>query len=205
MFPFDSLSDERRTLGLVVAVVVGIAFGFVLERSGFGRAQKLVAQFYGNDMTVFKVLFTAIVTAMLGATALGAMGVLDLRAVSFNYPTYLTPMIVGGVLLGLGFVISGYCPGTSLVATASGKLDGLSTVAGVMVGGIAYAEILPYLGKFNDSGKKGAFFLYDLLHLSPLVVAVGVAVLAVAAFKGAEKIEQVVNSRAEEPVRPTEG
>jgi uncharacterized protein len=204
-FPIDSLSDEHRTLGLGVAVVVGIAFGFVLERSGFGRAQKLVGQFYGYDMTVFKVMFTAIVTAALGATALGAVGVLDLRAVSFNYPTYLAPMIVGGLMLGVGFVISGYCPGTSLVATASGKLDGLATVAGVVVGGLAYAELLPYLGNFNESGKKGPFFLYDLLHLSPLLLAVVVAVLAFAAFKGAEKIERIVNTRAEAPVRPTEG
>ncbi len=134
IFPFDSLSDERRALGLAVAVVVGIAFGFVLEHSGFGRAQKLVGQFYGNDMTVFKVMFTGIVTAMLGAVILADFGLLDLRAVSFNYPTYLWPMTVGGLLLGVGFAVAGYCPGTSLVAMASGKLDGLATVAGVDTG-----------------------------------------------------------------------
>ncbi|HYS81359.1 MAG TPA: YeeE/YedE thiosulfate transporter family protein [Anaeromyxobacteraceae bacterium] len=204
MFPIESLSDERRTLGLGVAVVVGIVFGFVLERSGFGRAQKLVGQFYGTDMTVLKVMFTAIVTAALGATFLGAVGVLDLRAVSFNYPTYLWPMIVGGLMLGVGFVISGYCPGTSLVATASGKVDGLATVLGVVVGGLAYAELLPYLGTFNDSGKKGGFFLYEVLHLPPIAVAVAVGVLAVLAFKGAEKIEQMVNTRAKQPMDSNE-
>jgi len=204
MFPIESLSDERRTLGLGVAVVVGIAFGFVLERSGFGRAQKLVGQFYGTDMTVFKVMFTAIVTAALGATFLGAVGVLDLRAVSFNYPTYLWPMIAGGLMLGIGFVISGYCPGTSLVATASGKVDGLATVMGVVVGGLAYAELLPYLGAFNDSGKKGGFFLYEVLHLPPIAVAAAVGVLAVLAFKGAEKIEQMVNTRAQQPMDSNE-
>jgi hypothetical protein len=201
MFPIESLGDEHRTLGLAVGVAVGVAFGFVLERSGFGRAQKLVGQFYGYDMTVLKVMFTGIVTAMLGAVILGAVGVLDLRAVSFNYPTYLWPMIVGGLLLGTGFVISGYCPGTSLVAAASGKLDGVATVLGVTVGGLAYGELLPRLGTFNESGKRGALFLYDLLHLSPLAVAVAVAVMAVLAFRAASKVEQLVNARADSPRR----
>jgi len=201
IFPFESLSDEHRTLGLALAVVIGIVFGFVLERTGFGRAPKLAGQFYGNDMTVFKAFFTAIVTAMLGAVVLGAVGILDLRAVSFNYPTYLWPMVVGGLMLGVGFVISGYCPGTSLVAAASGKLDGLATVLGVIVGGLVYAEVLPHLGNFNESGKRGAFFLYDLVHLPPLVIAAGIAVLAVFAFKGAEKIERLVNARAVRPAR----
>src|SRR6266568_3601430 len=124
IFPFESLSDERRALGLGVAVVVGIAFGFVQERSGFGRAQKLVGQFYGYDMTVLKVMFTAIVTAMLGTVVLSGLGLLDLHAVEFNYPTYLWPMIVGGLILGVGFILSGYCPGTSFVAATSGKLGG---------------------------------------------------------------------------------
>ncbi len=200
IFPFESLSDEHRTIGLGVAVAVGIAFGFVLERAGFGRAQKLVGQFYGTEMVVFKVMFTAVLTAMVGTVVLGAAGILDLRAVSFNYPTYLWPMLVGGLLLGAGMIMSGYCPGTSIVATASGKLDGLFATLGVMVGGIAYAELLPHLGSFNESGKKGAFFLPDLLHVPRLGLAAVVVVVAVFAFKGAEKIERLVNAaRASKP------
>ena len=57
---------RARELGLVVAVLIGFGFGFVLERAGFGRANKLAGQFYGTDMTVLKVMFSAIVTAMLG-------------------------------------------------------------------------------------------------------------------------------------------
>jgi hypothetical protein len=199
MFPFESLSDERRALGLAVAVVIGIAFGFVLERSGFGRAQKLVGQFYGTDMTVLKVMFTGIVTAMLGAVVLSGLGLLDLKAVSFSYPTFLWPMIVGGLVLGAGFITSGYCPGTSLVATASGKLDGLATVGGVIAGGLLYAELQPHLRGFNDSGRKGPFFLYDLLHLRPGLVAALVTLLAIGAFVGAERIERLVNGSAPAP------
>jgi hypothetical protein len=199
IFPFESLTDERRTLGLALAVPAGIALGFVLERSGFGRAQKLVGQFYGTDMTVLKVMFTAIVTAMLGVTILSGVGVLDLGAVQFNYPTYLWPMIAGGLLLGAGFVTSGYCPGTSFVATASGKLDGLGTVGGVVVGSVLYAELEPHLGGFQNSGKLGTFTLSRWLGLPTPVVAVLVAAVAVAAFLGAERIERLMRPDAPAP------
>ncbi len=208
MFPFESLSDERRALGLGVAVVVGLAFGFVQERSGFGRAQKLVGQFYGYDMTVLKVMFTAIVTAMLGTVVLSGLGFLDLRAVEFNYPTFLWPMIVGGLILGVGFIVSGYCPGTSFVATASGKLDGLFTVVGVMVGTLVYAEVEPAMGGFQNSGKLGTFFLYQWLHVPRPLLAVIIAALAVAAFAGASKIERVVrggDSHSRQPVDTRHG
>jgi hypothetical protein len=92
----------------------------------------------------------------------------------------------------VGFIVSGYCPGTSAVAAASGKADGFVTVAGTIVGAIAYAEIQPALGEFHDSGKLGSFFLYDLLHLPPIVLALLVAVVAVLTFKGAGKIEAMV-------------
>jgi len=196
IFPTELLSQDALTApSLAGAVAVGIAFGFVLERSGFGRAQKLVAQFYGTDMTVLKVMFTAIVTAMLGSSLLAAVGLLDLPAVEINYPSFLWPMLVGGLLLGVGFIVSGYCPGTSVVAAASGKLDGLATVAGVVVGGLAYAELQPALAAFHDSGKLGGVFLFQLVHLQPLTMAILIAAMAVGMFFGAEKIEKLVNAR----------
>ena len=94
--------------------MIGIGFGFFLERAGFGSARKLTDQFYFKDMAVFRVMFTAIVTAMLGLFYLAACGWVDLSLV-YIQPTYLWPQIVGGLLLGVGFVVGGYCPGTSLV------------------------------------------------------------------------------------------
>jgi uncharacterized membrane protein YedE/YeeE len=193
---FDSLSGNPRLVGLAVAVLVGLAFGFVMERAGFGRAQKLVAQFYGTDFTVLKVMFTAIASAMIGAVVLSSAGLLDLEAVQFNYPTFLWPMIAGGLLLGVGFVVSGYCPGTSFVATASGKLDGLATVVGVIAGSVIYAEVEPAMGAFPTSGKLGAFTLSRWLHLTPGLVAVLVLALAVGAFAVAGAIERRGHSRS---------
>ncbi len=198
IFPTDALAQEALTpLSLGAAVVIGLAFGFVLERAGFGRAQVLVAQFYGTKMTVYRAMFTAVVTASIGAALLSAAGLLDLRQVTINYPTFLWPMIVGGLLVGAGFVTSGYCPGTSVVAAASGKLDGAFTIIGVILGTVLYAEVQPALGAFHDSGSLGGVFLYKLLGLPPLVMALAVAVVAVLTFKGAGKIEALVHqSRA---------
>jgi uncharacterized membrane protein YedE/YeeE len=130
-------------LGLVFAVVSGFGFGFVLERAGFGRAQKLVGQFYGHDMSVFKVMFTAVVTAMLVIVVAAAAGLADFRGIaeSATSETLLVPFAVGGAVVGAGFVMSGYCPGTSWVAMASGKLDGLFTVLGTVVGAVLWSEV----------------------------------------------------------------
>jgi hypothetical protein len=103
-------------------------------------------------------------------------------------------MVVGGLVVGAGFVTSGYCPGTSVVAAASGKLDGLLTVAGVVVGTVLYAEVQPSLGAFHDSGKLGSVFLYDLIHLPALALALIIAVGAIASYQGAGKIERLVNA-----------
>ena len=73
MFPIESLSVEHREVGLVVGTLIGFGFGFTLERAGLGRAQKLAAQFYGTDLTVLKVMFGAIVTAMLGLVVLSGV------------------------------------------------------------------------------------------------------------------------------------
>ncbi len=202
VFPFESLGDERRALGLALAVLFGVAFGFVLERAGFGRAQKLVGQFYGDDMSVLKVMFTAIATAMIGAVLLSGIGLLDIEAVQFKYPTYLWPMIVGGFVLGTGFVLSGYCPGTSFVAAASGKLDGLATVGGVVVGGLVYAELESAMGAFPTSGKLGVFTLPQWLGLPAPAVAGVVAVVAIGAFFLAGKIERLVTTGRRSPAIP---
>ena len=72
--PFYKLGAFGDEAGLIVAFLIGIGFGFFLERAGFGSARKLVSQFYLDDLAVFKVMFTAIVTAMLGVTYLSWAG-----------------------------------------------------------------------------------------------------------------------------------
>ncbi len=192
-------------LGLVFAVASGFGFGFVLERAGFGRAQKLVAQFYGYDMGVFKVMFTAVATAMLVIVVTSAAGLTDFKLLADHVTseTFLLPFFVGGLLVGMGFVMSGYCPGTSYVAMASGKIDGLLTVVGTVVGQVIWSELewRPLFARFHGSTRLGNLYLWDLLHLpakvGPPVVAVAVIAMAIGCFIGVEKIERLLAARAD--------
>jgi rhodanese-related sulfurtransferase/uncharacterized membrane protein YedE/YeeE len=197
IFPFESLMHLYREFGLVGAVVIGFFFGLVLERAGFGRATKLAAQFYFTDMTVFKVMFSAIVTAMLGLIIASSLGLADLKAISESAAsaTYIWPMLIGGLLLGAGFIISGYCPGTSMVAAASGNLDGLMTITGVGIGSLIFGEIFPQISEFYVSGDIGQSFLYQLLGLPPAVVAIAVVLMAIGGFVGAETVERIMARR----------
>ena len=207
LLPFWSLSGEAREIGLVVGVLIGFGFGFVLERAGFGRATKLAGQFYGTDMTVLKVMFGAIVTAMLGTVVLSGLGLMDLRAVAdyATSSTFLWPMIIGGFALGVGFIVSGYCPGTSMVAMASGKWDGLMAVVGVIVGQVAWTSIehFPAVARLQNASDLGHVYIYDLLGLpakvGPAVVALAVAAMAIGAFLGAQKIQDLVRSKGALP------
>jgi uncharacterized membrane protein YedE/YeeE/rhodanese-related sulfurtransferase len=202
--PFDALTFAQRELGLVVAVLLGFAFGFVLERAGFGRATKLAAQFYLTDMTVLKVMFSAIVTAMGGLLVADGLGLTDLSEISQSIAswTWIWPMLIGGFVLGIGFIVSGYCPGTCLVSAGSGNVDGIVAFAGVVSGSLVYNLLLeiPAVSKFHTSGELGPKFLYQLLDVPAPVVGVGVALMAIGAFIGAEKVEAFMRRRRATPV-----
>lgn len=206
MFPLDTLLVEQRELGLVVAVACGFGFGFVLERAGFGQASKLVSQFYGDDMTVFKVMFTGIVTAMVGLALLAGVGLVDFAAVasSATSSTWIVPLAVAGFLLGVGFITAGYCPGTSLVAAASGNLDGLLTFVGVIGGTLVYSELQPLMGTFPDMTDLGQLYLWQLTGLPVPVLALLVALMAIGCFIGAEKLEKIFSRRQQMQVEPKE-
>lgn len=173
-----------------VAFFVSFGFGYVLEQAGFGDSRRLAAQFYLHEMRVLKVMFTAILTAMLLLHWLQFLGLLDLSRVFVN-PTHLWPGVVGGLLFGVGFVIGGYCPGTSVVAAASGKLDGIFFVLGVTLGvfvfGEAYSGVRSF---FEHSGDLGRLRLPELLSWDTGLVGFGVVLLALSMFWGGEALER---------------
>ncbi len=190
-FKYGLFGDEA---GLLVAFAIGIGFGFFLERAGFGSARKLVAQFYLTDLAVFKVMFAAIVTAMLGVTYLAWMGILDLSLV-YLVPTYWAAQVVGGLLLGAGFVVGGYCPGTSVAAVATGKVDGLVYVLGILAGTLTFAGLFPLLRGLYLAGSAGAKTLPQILHLPYGLVVFAVVLMALGGFYGAGLLEARFGAR----------
>ncbi len=190
VFPLIFANEELR---LLTAVVIGGAFGFALERGGFGNARKLAAQFYLNDMTVLKVMFTAIVVAMTGIYTLAGLGLVDLSRVWIP-ETFLWAQILGGFLLGLGFIVSGLCPGTSLVSAASGRIDAMVVVAGVFIGTWLFGATVdwfPGLKALFGAGGMGVSTLSGLLHIPAWVLVILVVAMAGGAFVGAEKVERI--------------
>lgn len=187
--PYFELGYFGDTGARWAALLIGIAFGWSLERAGMGSARKLAGQFYLTDLTVFKVMFTAILTAMLGAFWLGRLGVLDLSRV-YVPETFLLPQLVGGLVFGAGFVVSGLCPGTSCVAAATGRLDGLMTVLGMWTGVLVTGLAFPLLERFYARTPRGQLTLPELFHLPYGVVVLAITVIGLACFKGAEWLEE---------------
>jgi hypothetical protein len=154
MLPFAYHMEFSIVADLAIAVLLGIGFGFCLERAGFGSARKLTAVFYLFDMSVVKVMFTAIVTAMVGLFMLSAAGLLTISELYIE-PTSYAAQILGGLVFGAGFIIGGYCPGTSMAAIATGKKDGMVFALGMLAGVMAYAEFTPGMEAWIKATSSG--------------------------------------------------
>ncbi|MGB7452793.1 MAG: YeeE/YedE thiosulfate transporter family protein [Lysobacterales bacterium] len=180
-----------------VYAVIGIAFGMTLESAGFGNSKLLAAQFYFKDMRVFKVMFTAIIVAMTLIFLSSALGLLDYNLI-WVPPTYLWPGIVGGLIMGVGFIIGGFCPGTSLVGLATGKLDAFMFVFGVLFGIYMFGETVGSFATFFDSSNMGRFTLPELFNASYGVIVISIVVVALVLFLVSEKVEAMVNDRPQQ-------
>ena len=192
--PFYKFGLFGMDVSLIIAFAIGIGFGFMLERGGFGSARILAAQFYLGNMRVVKVMFTAILTAMLGVYYLSVIGFMDLSLIYISN-TYLIPQVLGGLILGVGFVIGGYCPGTSMVAFSTGKIDGFVYIIGVAAGIFVFGEMFPFIEGFVNSTDMGAQTLPSFFGLSYGLVVFLVVVMAIGMFAAAEWIEKKFESR----------
>ena len=186
--PFYDYGLIGEGAGLWIALAIGIAFGWCLERSGMGNARKLAGQFYLTDLTVFKVMFSAIVTAMLGVFWLGWLGVVNVSRI-YVPETFILPQLVGGIVFGVGFAIGGLCPGTSCVSAATGRVDGLMVVLGMFAGVLVTGVLFSSLEPFYNSTPRGQLTLPTLFHLPYGVVALAVVLVALGGFRVAELLE----------------
>jgi rhodanese-related sulfurtransferase/cytochrome c biogenesis protein CcdA len=179
----------------VLFAVIGFAFGFTLEMSGFGNSRKLAAQFYFTDLTVLKVMFTAIVVAMTLTFGAVGLGLLDFSQVWVN-PTYLSSGILGGLIMGVGFIIGGFCPTTSLASASTGKIDGMFFVGGGFIGAFLFGETEKYFTDwYNNAGYYGRLTLMDVFHLPSGVIVLLVVLMALFMFWGAEQLERIVGKK----------
>jgi uncharacterized membrane protein YedE/YeeE len=192
--PLAKVFSWGPTASSVIAILLGIGFGFFLERAGFGSAKTLAGVWYGYNFAVIRVMFTAIVVAMLGLFGLHYLGVLNLDLVYIN-GTYLWPQIVGGFIFGLGFNIGQYCPGTSAVAMATGKLDGLVFILGFLGGVVLFSFAFPLFEGFFNSSSMGRVTLPSALGLPAGVIVFAVVLVALGAFLFTHFLDRKLGNR----------
>jgi uncharacterized protein len=173
----------------VFAVLLGMGFGFTLEASGFSSSRKIIGTFFGYDFVVLKVFFTAAVTAMLGLLYFTYLGWVDFSML-YIQPTFVTSAIVGGIVMGIGFSMGGYCPGTSFCAVAIGKLDALVFTVGMVIGVFLFSEAFPLFEKIYNSGNLGGKLVNDSLGISKGLFAFLLVVMAVGMFYVATIVER---------------
>jgi len=165
----------------VIAVFIGMAFGYIMEASGFSSSRKLVGVFYGYDFAVIRVFFTASIVSIIGLLYMGYFGWIDYD-VLFVHPTFLYSAAIGGIVMGFGFIMGGFCPGTSLCAVAIGKLDGWVFTIGLFVGIFFYSQIFSYIGGLFNGGDLGHIKITEYFGISPGWFAFGFSIVAVVVF-----------------------
>ena len=189
MGPISILSNFPEWANLLTGFIIGIGFGFALEQAGFSSSRKLAGMFYGYDATVLKVFFTAAITALVGAQFLSFFGLLDLSLVYVN-PYYINASIIGGVIMGAGFIMGGFCPGTGICALSIGKIDAFVFLFGGIFGAFLFAETYSFIEPLATGSFKGAAKVDEWLGVSSGVFTLLLIVAAVGMFWVAEKAEK---------------
>lgn len=192
MGPLIPLGFINPDLSLFFAFVIGLGFGYVLEQGGFSNSRKLAGVFYGYDFVVLRVFFTAAITAALGLQLFSYMGWIELDLLYIN-PTFLWSAIVGGAIMGVGFITGGFCPGTSMVAAIIGKIDAMFFIVGMMLGIFFFGSLYESFQPLYSSFDFGSIYIYDTLGISREWFVFFLVVIALAAFIITRKIEDNIN------------
>jgi len=196
MGPLEGLNIISPELDFILALLIGIGFGFVLEQAGFSSSKRLAGLFYGTDFVVLRVFFTAAVTTILGVIILDYLGFLDSSLIFIN-PTFLGSAILGGVIMGLGFIIGGFCPGTGICAASIGKIDAIIFVVGLFIGVFLFAEFYPLYEKFYHGSSYGDIKIFDTLGISRPWFIFALVFIALFAFVVTYFIQQKVTKQSQ--------
>ena len=180
---------EKNPAGqLILGLVFGLAFGFLLQKGGVAKYHVLIGVLLLRDFTVIKVMLTAILVGMIGIFTLQKAGLVKLHV----KPTRYAANVVGGLIFGVGFALSGYCPGTGAAALGQGNLDSIAMIVGMLAGSYLFAEASAWIGKtLNRVGDRGELTWPQLLHL-PRVPVIG-------AFIGIIVVALLLLSKAQHP------
>lgn len=192
LYGTDALAGPRA---FILAWLIGVGFGFALERAGFGSSRRLAGVFYFRDMAVVKVMFSGLITALLALSYLLALGWIRLDQI-FLMPTLYGAQVIGGLLFGVGFAMGSWCPGTAASGLAAGRIDALVFLVGVVGGSILFNEVFPLIRTLYTAGDRGTQMIYEVMGMSRNVFILLFTLVAVAVFWGVEWVEKIRLGRA---------
>jgi uncharacterized membrane protein YedE/YeeE len=183
ILPLAKTGAISDVTNLWLAIPIGVVFGYALFHAGFTDSRRIAWAFYFKDVGVPVVMFSAIVTGMLGLWGMSLAGMIDISQV-YMLPTFLIPMAVGGLLFGVGMAVGGYCPGTAVAALATGKIDGIVFIVGFLIGSLIFGDMFPVWGDFYNSNYLGAFRLDQWLEVSLGSMVLVITLIAVGGTLG---------------------
>lgn len=181
LLPFEIITEGWA---LFIMFLIGISFGFILESAGFSSSRKLVGIFYGYDFVVLKVFFTAGITAMIGLIFMQYFGLIDMSAVYIN-SNFLWSAVIGGVIMGFGFILGGFCPGTSITAAVIGKIDAWFFILGIIIGIFIFGYFDTTFNQLfsgyyfdgeqlhNTLGMQRGWFVFFMIMMAVIAFAIG--------------------------------
>jgi hypothetical protein len=181
---FRRLYAQKR-IQLVVGMMMGVIFGFLLQKGGVTKYDVIIGQLLLTDFTVVKIMLSAVITGMLGVHFLRSIGMARLHP----KPGSLGASVIGGLIFGIGFATLGYCPGTVAGAVGQGSLDALcGGVVGTLIGTGIFASLYPRLeASVLHKGDFGELTMPQLLRASPWAVVVAFAMILTAILVVFEK------------------
>ncbi len=165
---------------LVIGLTIGIAFGAILQLGGASSYKKIMGSLLLKDLDVIKIIMLAIA---VGTVGIYALDLVDMANMSIK-PTYVVGITIAGLIFGVGFALSGYCPGTCIVAAGEGKTDAFVVILGGLAGAALYAVAYPFFGSLIGMTNYGEVTLASAFGVNGLWIAIPFsAILLVLTFK----------------------
>jgi len=167
-------------MNLIIGLMIGIAFGAVLQLGGASSYKKIMGILLLKDLDIIKIIMLAIA---VGTVGIYALDLVDMANMSIK-PTYVVGIAVAGLIFGVGFAVAGYCPGTCIVAAGEGKIDAMVTILGGLAGAALYAVVYPLFGGLIGITNYGEVTLPSAVGINGLWIAIPFsAILLILAFK----------------------
>lgn len=123
----------------MIGFIVGVLFGAGLLLGGLADPDKIIGTLRLKDFHALRTIALFILVGMLGTWILNLVGVAHFSV----KPAAMLCVLIGGALLGIGFGLTGYCPGTGLACAVAGRIDAMVTVLGMFLGALVFIWIYP--------------------------------------------------------------